>query len=241
MWQGAADTAGDQTAAVHNYALCILTPSQLQFCTVAYCCVQWALTAHTACCGWAGAAWCAALGICFLAIPVLHLPWHPGLAYVQPMQALCEGSRLASSQWQGGQSSRNDSLAPRPPHGWWEIISIHSCKASLEHNTTPNSPSLLQQQHRGVDSPICFNFCCPVPFWFMPSFAIQMCALFKWSILIPLPDIEKVGLSWPQAHDVHEAQDNLLVLWQLFLLQHLRSKIIKGQVKATFPYYYFTY
>lgn len=94
----------------------------------------------------------------------LHLPWHPGLAYVQPMQALCEGSRLASSQWQGGQSSRNDSLAPGPPHGWWEITSIHSCKASLEHNTTLNSPSLLQQQCRGVDSPICFNFCCPVPF-----------------------------------------------------------------------------
>lgn len=41
-----------------------------------------------------------------------------------------------------------------------------------------------------------------------------MCALIKWSILIPLPDLEKVGLSWTQAYDVREAQGNLLVLWQ---------------------------
>lgn len=198
MWQGAADTAGDRSAAVHDYALSILSRSQLQFCTVAYCCMQWALIASTACCGVGKSCLvCSTWDLCPGHSYHLHLPWLPGSVDAQPMQAPCEGSRLASSQWQRGESSRNDSLAPGPPHGWWEITSIHSCKASLEHNTTPNSPSLPQQQCRGVNSPICFNFCCSVPFWFMPSFAMQMCALFKFIILIPLPDTEKVELSWP--------------------------------------------
>lgn len=48
----------------------------------------------------------------------------------------------------------------------------------------------------------------------MPYFATQICDLFKLIILIPLPDTEKVGLSWPQADDAHEAQDSLLVLCQ---------------------------
>lgn len=98
------------------------------------------------------------------------------------------GEQVGKQPVQRGQCSRNDSLAPGPPHGWWEITSIHSCKASLEHNTTPNSRSLPQQQYRGVNPPICFNFCCSVPFWFMPSFATQMCVLFKLIILIPLPE-----------------------------------------------------
>lgn len=174
MWQGGADTAGDQTAAVHNYALSVLSHSQLQFCTVAYCSMQWALTASIAFCGVGKSCLvCSSWDLCPGPSYHLHLPWHLGSVDAQPMQVLCEGSRLMSSQQQRGQSSRNDSLAPGPPHGWWEITSIHSCKASLKHNTTLNSPSLPQQQCRGVNSPTCFNFCCSVPFRFMPSFATQ--------------------------------------------------------------------
>lgn len=61
----------------------------------------------------------------------LHRNWH--LADVQSTQALCEGSRLASSQQQQGQSSR--AARPRTITRVREITSIHpSYKASLEHN-----------------------------------------------------------------------------------------------------------
>lgn len=80
----------------------------------------------------------------------LHLSWHS--ADVQSMQALCKGSRLASSQQQQGQPSRNELLVQG-----WEITSIYPYKASREHN--PKFTFIDQQSASTTAIPFLSDFC----------------------------------------------------------------------------------
>lgn len=153
----------------HNRELQTLLETGLLLCTITHCAPRTAAVLHcdillyvmgfdsTYCMLWVGKSClvCSSSDLCPGHSYHLHLTWH--LADVQSMPALCEGNRLESSQWEEGQSSRNEPLVPGQSHVCGKLL--QSTHTKLLSSTTLNSPSLLLPCCRGINLTVCFN--CP--------------------------------------------------------------------------------